>query len=134
MALGETQVMAATKRALAEDGVDVAKLESAAAAAGAGAAANNSLPRSADTLLVKNLPYSATASELEVSAVFGRQKWDWALTCPGVRDGELVGQHEPRACSEEQQALCPVMSRCWLRLSKFAVTALGRVGLHRLRR
>ena len=69
MALGETQIMAATKRALADEGVDVAKLEAAAAAAGAGAAANKALPRSADTLLVKNLPYSASAAELEVSTV-----------------------------------------------------------------
>jgi hypothetical protein len=58
MALGETQVMAATKRALADDGVDVAKLEAAAAAAGAGSAANKALPRS-----------SASAAELEVRAV-----------------------------------------------------------------
>ena len=62
MALGETQVMAATKRDLAAAGVDVAKLE---ASAGAGAD-KVAVPRSTDTLLVKNLPYATEAAELEV--------------------------------------------------------------------
>ena len=65
MALGETQVMAATKRDLAAAGVDVARLE-ASAGAGADKAA---VPRSADTLLVKNLPYATTAAELEASCL-----------------------------------------------------------------
>ncbi len=83
MALGETQVMAATKRDLAAAGVDVDKLE-ASAGAGADKAA---VPRSADTLLVKNLPYATEAADLEVGA---------SLRCntgepqhPGDQDGQL---------------------------------------------
>ena len=74
MALGETQVMAATKRALADAGVDVDKLASAAASAGAGAGAGKgAVLRSADTVLVKNLPYTATAAELEVKSFSTRR-------------------------------------------------------------
>ena len=76
MALGETQVMAATKRDLAAAGVDVAALE---AAAGAGSADKAAVPRSADTLLVKNLPYATTAADLEVNFV-----------CPCARGSRCV--------------------------------------------
>lgn len=58
MALGEAKVVAQTKEALAEAGVDIAKLEVAAAAAGK-ASATKSVARSTTTLLVKNLPYSS---------------------------------------------------------------------------
>ena len=65
MALGETHVVALTKRALGEAGVNVAALEAAAAAAGHGAAPAP-LPRSKTALLVKNLPYASTEAELQV--------------------------------------------------------------------
>ena len=69
MALGEAHVIAATKAALAEAGVDVAKLEASAAAAGAGGRdkSPSSLPpikRSSTALLIKNLPYATTRHEL----------------------------------------------------------------------
>ena len=67
MALGETHVIALTKRALADAGVDTDTLE-AAAAAGGSAAAQRAVERSGAALLVKNLPYSATEAELEVCA------------------------------------------------------------------
>ncbi len=60
-------------------GVDVAALEAAAAAGGA-AAKSSAVARSSSTLLVKNLPYSATEAELEVG-----QSWV-VLSFP-------VGQH-----------------------------------------
>ena len=65
MALGETHVIALTKRALGEAGVDVAALEAAAAAAGK-SAARAAVARSPTTLLVKNLPYTSTETELQV--------------------------------------------------------------------
>ena len=72
MALGETQVIAETKTSLAAAGVDVEALENAAAAAGKGKKSNGSaaaaaaaVVRSDCILLVKNLPYSADAGELE---------------------------------------------------------------------
>ncbi len=68
MALGETHVIALTKRALGEAGVDVVALEAAAAAAGK-SAARAAVARSPTTLLIKNLPYTATEAELQVGAV-----------------------------------------------------------------
>ncbi len=67
MALGETQVIAETKSALAEAGVDVEALENAAAAAGGkkNQAKSTAVDRSDRILLVKNLPYSADEEELE---------------------------------------------------------------------
>jgi len=67
MALGETQVIAETKSALADAGVDVEALENAAAAAGKGKKGREkiSVIRSDTILLVKNLPYSADEEELE---------------------------------------------------------------------
>ena len=69
MALGETHVIAMTKRALGEAGVDVEALEGAAAASGK-AAAQKHVERSGTALLVKNLPYTASEAELQVS-IFG---------------------------------------------------------------
>lgn len=65
MALGETHVIAMTKRALGEAGVNVEALESAAAASGK-AAAQTRIERSGTVLLVKNLPYTASEAELQV--------------------------------------------------------------------
>ena len=69
MALGETHVIAMTKRALGEAGVDVEALEGAAAASGK-AAAQKHIERSGTALLVKNLPYTASEAELQV-CIFG---------------------------------------------------------------
>ena len=66
MALGETHVIALTKRALGEAGVSVDALESAAAASGK-AAAQKQVERSGTVLLVKNLPYTASEAELQVT-------------------------------------------------------------------
>ena len=66
MALGETHVIALTKRALGESGVNVDALEGAAAASGK-AAGQRRVERSGSVLLVKNLPYTASESELQVT-------------------------------------------------------------------
>lgn len=58
------QVIDSTKKELAEAGVSVAALESAARASGH-AAANSSVKRSTMVLLVKNLPSEATEDALE---------------------------------------------------------------------
>eukprot|EP00803_Ostreobium_quekettii_P008397 evm.model.scf_755.2 EVM.evm.TU.scf_755.2 scf_755:39034-44967(+) len=64
LALGEAQVVAETKEALGEAGVDVAKLEAAALSSGKSAQAA-SVDRSSTALIVKNLPYTTDAKELE---------------------------------------------------------------------
>lgn len=58
-------MIALTKRALDEAGINVTAIEAAAAAGGA-AAKSTAVARSSTALLVKNLPYSATEAELEV--------------------------------------------------------------------
>jgi multiple RNA-binding domain-containing protein 1 len=63
MALGEAQVIAQTKAALSDLGVNAKALEASAAASGS-AAATKSVARSSSTLLVKNLPYSSDEDEL----------------------------------------------------------------------
>jgi len=89
MALGETHVIAATKKALAEAGAEVEALE-AAAVSGKGA----KVERSDTCLLVKNLPYSVTAEELlemfEAAGPVGR------LVLPPTRTIALVEYLEPQ--------------------------------------
>ncbi len=58
-------MIAMTKRALGEAGVNVDTLESAAAASGK-AAAQTRIERSGTVILVKNLPYNASEAELQV--------------------------------------------------------------------
>lgn len=64
MALGETQVIAETKKALTNAGVNVASLEDYAAGK------VDSVKRSKHVLLVKNLPYGS--SENELAKMFGK--------------------------------------------------------------
>ena len=64
IALGETQIIAETKKALANAGVNVASLEELASGNSEG------VKRSNHVLLVKNLPYSSMESEL--SNMFGK--------------------------------------------------------------
>lgn len=64
IALGETQIIAETKKGLTNAGVNVASLEELASKKTEG------VKRSNHVLLVKNLPYSATESEL--SKMFGK--------------------------------------------------------------
>ena len=59
-------MIALTKRALGESGVNVDALESAAAASGK-AVGQTRVERSGTALLVKNLPYTASGPELQVS-------------------------------------------------------------------
>ena len=96
MALGETQVIAETKTALAKAGVDVEALEQTAAAAGKGsgvkAVAGGGLARSDRTLLVKNLPFSADAGELE--AMFGGMGPILRLVLPPTKTLALVEYSE----------------------------------------
>ncbi|KAG8385072.1 hypothetical protein BUALT_Bualt03G0003500 [Buddleja alternifolia] len=63
-ALGETQVVAETKKALSSAGVNIASLEQFAAGK------TDGLKRSNHVVLVKNLPYGSSESEL--SNMFGR--------------------------------------------------------------
>ena len=89
MALGETHVIAMTKRALGEAGVDVEALEGAAAASGK-AAAQKHVERSGTALLVKNLPYTASEAELQVS-IFG---------------GILTREHHSKSFPAEEKQAC----------------------------
>ncbi|KAG2451283.1 hypothetical protein HYH02_003889 [Chlamydomonas schloesseri] len=93
MALGEAQVIAATKQALAEAGVSVEALERAAAASGK-ASASKAVARSPTTLLVKNLPFSADEDEL--LAVFGRCGPVARLVLPPAKALALVEFTEPQ--------------------------------------
>ena len=87
MALGEAHVLALTKRALTDAGVNVESLEEAAAASGRAAAAT-AVARSATTLLVKNLPYSASEAELQV-CVWGSLCFPVAFRMSAVPRGIL---------------------------------------------
>lgn len=58
------QVIAQTKAALADGGINTKALEAAAAVSGS-AAAHKSVARSSSSLLVKNLPYSSDVEELQ---------------------------------------------------------------------
>lgn len=64
IALGETQVIAETKKALSRAGVNVSSLEEFAAGK------TDGLKRSNHVILVKNLPYGSSESEL--SSMFGK--------------------------------------------------------------
>lgn len=91
-ALGETQVIAATKSALGDAGVAVEKLDEAAAASGK-AADSKAVERSPSTLLVKNLPYTVTLQELQ--ELFGRHGDIARLVLPPTRVLALVEYLEP---------------------------------------
>ncbi|PRW58148.1 Multiple RNA-binding domain-containing 1 [Chlorella sorokiniana] len=93
MALGETHVIAETKRALGEAGADVTKLE-AAAAAGGKAAASKAVARSDSVLVIKNLPFSASLEELET--LFGAVGPLGRLVLPPTRTLALVEYLEPQ--------------------------------------
>lgn len=64
IALGETQVIAETKKALANAGVDVALLEEFASGK------TDGIKRSNHVILVKNLPYGSSESDL--ASMFGK--------------------------------------------------------------
>ena len=81
-------MIALTKRALGESGVNVDALESAAAASGK-AAGQTRVERSGTVLLVKNLPYTASGPELQVS-----------FLRPGLNH---IGNNHPPGLSTESQ-------------------------------
>lgn len=60
-------MIAMTKAALAEAGVNVEALEASAAVSGKAAALQPGAERSSTVLLVKNLPYSTTEADLLVN-------------------------------------------------------------------
>lgn len=93
MALGEAQVISRTKAALADSGVDVEKLEAAAAASGK-AAQKTTVARSSQVLLVKNLPYSTTEDELE--DLFSQYGTVARLVLPSTHTLALVEYLEPK--------------------------------------
>lgn len=87
IALGETQIIAETKKALTNAGVNVGSLEEL----GSGKA--EGLKRSNHVLLVKNLPYSSTESEL--SKMFGKFGSIDKIILPPTRTLALVIFLEP---------------------------------------
>eukprot|EP00879_Flechtneria_rotunda_P010492 GHRR01010968.1.p1 GENE.GHRR01010968.1~~GHRR01010968.1.p1 ORF type:complete len:379 (+),score=174.71 GHRR01010968.1:1448-2584(+) len=94
MALGEAQVIAQTKAALANAGINAAALE-AAAAAGGKASAKTSVARSNTSLLVKNLPYTADEDELRQLFV-GPGRTVVRLVLPPTKTLALVEFAEPQ--------------------------------------
>ncbi|KAK9806736.1 hypothetical protein WJX72_000950 [[Myrmecia] bisecta] len=91
MALGETHVIGLTKKALGDAGVSVEALEEAAGASGK-ASATKAIARSTTALLVKNLPYSATAGELQ--ELFGKCGELTRLVLPPTRTLAVVEYRE----------------------------------------
>ncbi|KAL9247877.1 hypothetical protein vseg_021259 [Gypsophila vaccaria] len=87
LALGETQIIAETKEALANAGVNVTSLEEFASGK------TEDLKRSNHVLLVKNLPYSSTESEL--SKMFGKFGSVDKIILPPTRTLALVIFLEP---------------------------------------
>jgi hypothetical protein len=101
VALGETHVLALTKRSLEEAGVSVDALEAAAAASGKASAAQ-AVARSPSILLVKNLPYSTTEQDLEASACKYSQ-CAWGVS--GNRDPTQLQQQILSNGLQEKKAL-----------------------------
>lgn len=93
-ALGETQIIAETKKALENAGVNVASLEEL------GSRKSKCEKRSNHVLLVKNLPYSSTESEL--SKMFGKFGSIDKIILPPTRTLALVIFIEPA----EARAAC----------------------------
>lgn len=87
IALGETQVLAETKKALTNAGVNVAALEEFAAGK------TDGLKRSNHVLLVKNLPYGS--SENELAKMFGKFGSLEKIILPPTRTLALVIFLEP---------------------------------------
>ncbi|KAG6717026.1 hypothetical protein I3842_04G077500 [Carya illinoinensis] len=87
MALGETQVIAETKKALTNAGVNVASLEDYAAGK------VDSVKRSKHVLLVKNLPYGS--SENELAKMFGKFGGLDKIIIPSTKALALVVFLEP---------------------------------------
>lgn len=102
MALGETHVIAETKRQLGDAGASVDVLEAAAAAVGR-ASQRSSVPRSDTVLLVKNLPYSASQEELE--GLFGGVGPLGRLVLPSTKTLALVEFLEPQDARKAFKAL-----------------------------
>lgn len=91
MALGEAQIIADTRDALTAAGVDVAALDALAGAAPQGSASvpREAAPqRSTTVILVKNLPFVATAAEL--TQLFSRFGTLSRLVLPPTRTLALV--------------------------------------------
>lgn len=103
------QVIAQTKAALADMGINTKALEAAAAASGS-AAANKSVARSASTLLVKNLPYGADADELQ-QLFIGPGRSVLRLVLPPTKTLAVVEFGEPQDArcvgwDRQQRAVC----------------------------
>jgi hypothetical protein len=120
--LDKWQVIAQTKAALLDGNINVAALEAAAAASGK-AATKASVARSATTLLVKNLPYSADEEELHsLFAGPGGSRSVVRLLLPPTRTLALVEFGEPQDARCAVVAFVPqlvvvVVSHCCLHCS-----------------
>lgn len=91
-----------TKQSLSEAGVDVSKLEAASAASGR-ASATQSVARSSNTLLVKNLPYSA--DEATLVELFGRYGPIGRLVLPPTKTLALLEFLEPQDARQAFKSL-----------------------------
>ncbi|KAL3715153.1 hypothetical protein ACJRO7_006965 [Eucalyptus globulus] len=97
IALGETQVIAETKKALADAGVNVASLEELASRGGEG------FERSNHVLLVKNLPYGC--SEAELTKMFKKFGSLDKIILPPTRTMALVVFLEPSEADAARNGL-----------------------------
>ncbi|KAI4372643.1 hypothetical protein MLD38_010847 [Melastoma candidum] len=91
LALGETQVIAETKKALADSGVNVASLEESSTKR------SDAVKRSNHVLLVKNLPYGCSGGEL--TKMFGRFGSLDKVILPQTKTMALVVFLEPSGAS-----------------------------------
>ncbi|KAM7524839.1 hypothetical protein LguiA_014741 [Lonicera macranthoides] len=87
IALGETQVIAETKKALANAGVDVALLEEFASGK------TDGIKRSNHVILVKNLPYGSSESDL--ASMFGKFGSLDKIILPPTKTMALIAFLEP---------------------------------------
>lgn len=108
------QIIAQTKAALADGGINISALEAAAAASGK-AAAKQSVARSSTTLLVKNLPY--TADEDELRQLFsGAGRSVVRLILPPTKTLALVEFAEPQEarCGLGCCRWCAAVAHWWI--------------------
>lgn len=97
-----TQVIAQTKAALADAGINTKALEAAASASGS-AAAHKSVARSSTSLLVKNLPYSADTDELQQLFVGPTGRTLVRMVLPPTKTLAVVEFGEPQDARYVQQ-------------------------------
>ncbi|ONK55952.1 uncharacterized protein A4U43_C10F2630 [Asparagus officinalis] len=101
IALGETQVVAETKRSLSSAGINVAVLEEFASKK------NDNIKRSNHIILVKNLPYGS--SEGDLANMFGKFGTIEKIVLPPTKALALVIFLEAAEARSAFKGLCPYM-------------------------